>query len=274
MNTRYTLLFALAAGLVACKKDTGVGPPTPVASFSVAGMPDADVITVGTYDDIQVNGKAANAVSYQWNLGNDSTRTTRNPRFSYSKAGTYSLTLTVKNATGQQASVSKKVRVLNRVIRKVAVVDVSDRVSSPPHNNLTNAVMWVVIRLGEDNVSYPYQSVANPSFAAPIIYQSPAVPMPAATSLPYTFTLPTGLVVNLPALLSYPSSPAKKGQYKGVGYGLELYAKDAAGTYLLSSSYLPFYQSQAGSINGVGTDIQKNTFTARYGAIQLLGDFE
>jgi PKD repeat protein len=229
------------------------------------------VLTVATYDDIQLQDKSVNAVSYQWDLGNDSTTSTQNPRFYYKKPGTYTLTLTVQNASRQAVSVSKKVKVLDRVVKQVVIVDLSDRVGSP-QRHLVNPTVWAVVRLGGNRIAYSQQSASNPSFDAPIIYQSNKIAGLTAADLPYAFPVPGKLVVDFPAL-SYPYDAGRLG-YTGVGYGLELYAQDASGTYLLSSSYLPYYQSQAGGIGTVGTDIQRNAFNAVYGDVKLVGDFE
>lgn len=270
MNSRFTFLGVLLAGLAGCQQAPGPSQPGPVAKFAFVGS-TAEVLTVGTYDKVYLTDQSVNAATYRWDYGNDSLRTTANPQFSYTKPGTYTLTLTVQSDDKQTATVSKKVRVLDRVIKQVAIVDLADRVGSPPHN-LVNPTYWVVLRVGENGVKYPLQSIANPSFEAPIVYQSPKITGLTAASLPYAFTLPTKLVVDFPAFSYFPFG-TKLG-YSGVGYGLELYGQDATGTYLLSTSYLPYYRSQEGSIGSTGTDIQQNVFTAVYGDIRLIGDFE
>jgi PKD repeat protein len=270
MKAHVTLLSLVLAGLAGCQQAPSPSQPGPVAKFAFVGT-TADELTVATYDKVYLTDQSVNAVQYRWEYGNDSVRTTSSPSFYYAKPGTYTLTLTVQNASKQTATVSKKVRVLERVVKQVAIVDLSDRVGSPQHQ-LINPTYWAVIRVGENGVKYPTQSIANPSFNAPIVYESPKVSGLTLASLPYTFTLPSKLVVDYPALSYYPFG-TKLG-YSGVGYGLELYGQDATGTYLLSTSYTPYYQAQAGSIVGVGTDIQKNVFTAVYGNIRLVGDFE
>jgi len=260
----------VALGLAACQKEAVPGP-APVAKFAFAGSNNSETLTVATYDNVALTNQSVNATTYRWEYGNDSSRTTANPQFYYTKPGTYTLTLTVQNGSKQTATVSKKVRVLNRVIKQVAIVDLSDRVGSPQHH-LVNPTYWVVLRVGENNVTYPKQSLANPSFEAPVVYESPRIMGLTPASLPYTFNLPNGLVVDYPALSYYPLG-TKLG-YSGVGYGLELYGQDATGKYLLSTSYLPYYQSQAGSISGAGTSVQQNVFTATYGGVRLMGDFE
>ena len=58
------------------------------------------------------------------------------------------------------------------------------------------------------------------------------------------------------------------------GYGLELYARDAAGTYLLSSSYAASYIAQSGSLNAPVSDYGRNVFIMRYGNVSVVCDYE
>jgi hypothetical protein len=271
MRNTATLLGLVLSGLAGCQQAPSPSQPGPVAKFAFVDDSASDVLTVATYDPVTLTNQSVNAAAYRWDYGNDSVRTVANPQFHYAKPGIYTLTLTVQNASKQTATVSKKVRVLDRVVKQVAIVDLTDRIGSPSHV-LTNPTYWVVLRVGENGVKYPTQSLANPSFEAPIVYQSPKVTGLTTASLPYVFTLPTQLAVNFPAL-DYSPFGTKLG-YSGVGYGLELYGQDATGTYLLSTSFMPYYRSSEGSIERFGTDIQKNVFKAAYGDIRLIGDFE
>jgi|GEM_PF-4788208 len=271
MKTSYLALGLLA--LAACQKDPSPSSPTPAADFSFAGS-SADELTVATYDDVQLIDHSARASSYRYTLGNDSVRTTAAPRFYYTKPGTYTITLTVQGANKQTATATRRVRVLARVAKQVVIQNLNDEVNSPQHN-LVNGTYWVVVRLGENNVQYPRPTSGNPSFEAPILYQSPKVTLTQA-SLPYTFTLPTPLIINYPALRSIilPTVRNSLG-YTGVGYGLEVYEQDANGTvYLLTSSYLPYYRSPSGSITDYGTDFKQNILRVGYGGVYLKGDFE
>jgi len=160
------------------------------------------------------------------------------------------------------------------VAKQVVIQNLNDEANSPQHN-LVNGTYWVVVRLGENNAQYPRPASGAPSFEAPILYQSPKVALTPA-SLPYTFTLPTSLVINYPALRSS-TLPAVRNSlgYMGVGYGLEIYEQDANGTvYLLTSSYIPYYRSSSGNISEYGADLQQNIMRVGYGGIYLKGNFE
>lgn len=271
MTTRLALSLVAALGLASCQKEST--PPAPSVDFSFVGGSTTGEFTVPTYSDVHVLSQAPTAVAYRWDLGNDSVRTAQSPSFYYTRPGTYTVTLTVQGADRQTATVSKRVRVLERVAKQIVIQNLNDEANSPQHN-LVNGTYWVVVRLGENRTQYTQPTSGSPSFEAPILYQSPKVALTSA-SLPYAFTLPTPLVINYPALRSYTlPTVANRFGYAGVGYGLELYGQDANGTYLLTSSYIPYYRSQSGGISDNGTDFQKNVLQTGYGGVYLKGNFE
>lgn len=272
MKVNYLALSLLSLATAACQKDLSPIFPAPTADFAFAGS-SANDLTVATYDQVQLIDHSARAMSYRYTLGNDSVRTTAAPSFFYAKPGLYTVTLTVQGS-GQTATMSKRVRVVERVAKQVVIQNLNDEVNSPQHN-LPNGTYWVVVRLGENRTHYPQPANGNPSFEAPILYQSPKVTLTQA-NLPYAFTLPTPLIINYPALRSHTlqNSPNSLG-YAGVGYGLEVYEQDATGTiYLLTSSYVPYYRAQSGGITDFGTNFQQNILRVGYGGIYLSGDFE
>jgi len=273
MNVKYFALSWLALAAAACQKEPAPSYPAPTADFTFAGS-SAPELRVATYDNVQLVDRSTGAVSYRYALGNDSVRTSATPHFYYAKPGLYPVTLTVKGAGNQTATVTRRVRVLERVAKQVVIQNLNDEVNSPQHN-LVNGTYWVVVRLGANRTSYPQPTNGNPSFEAPILYQSPKVTLTQAM-LPYAFTLPTPLVLDFSALRAntLQNNPNSYG-YAGVGYGFEVYEQDASGTvYLLTSSYRPFYRSQSGGINEQGTDFERNILRVGYGGIYLSGDFE
>jgi PKD repeat protein len=275
MQKSLTTLSLAALALAACQKDPGPSSPAPVASFTFNGSgSEVEELTVATYNEVTLTDQSTKAVTYRYTLGNDSVRTTASPRFYYTKPGLYTVTLTVQGADKQTATATRRVRVLERVARQVVIQNLNDEVNSPQHK-LVDGTYWVVVRLGENNVRYPQPLNGNPSFEAPILYQSPKVKLTQA-SLPYAFSLPTPLTINYPALQSYTlQNVTNKLGYAGVGYGLEIYEQDANGTvYLLTSSYLPYYRTQSGGISDYGTDFQNKILQVGYGGIYLKGVFE
>ena len=55
---------------------------------------------------------------------------------------------------------------------------------------------------------------------------------------------------------------------------MELYAQDATGTYLASSSYQALYRAQAGNISILVADVARNRFIAQYSNVQLICDYK
>ncbi len=49
---------------------------------------------------VNFNNNATGATTYQWNFGNGATSTAANPNYTYTQAGTFTVTLIVRNATG------------------------------------------------------------------------------------------------------------------------------------------------------------------------------
>ncbi len=157
MRSKLLLVILFFTSLTSCKKSTVIdsGVP-PVVSFSVLGDTLNNVITMGTYDQYQTFTNASNASSYSWNFGNDSTSKLKNPVLWYPKSGTYTLTLTVQNEKGQKTSVSKTVKVLDRVIKQIVVRELLN------FNGAINPILnkpnvWAIIKLGANNTIILFQ---------------------------------------------------------------------------------------------------------------------
>lgn len=67
----------------------------PVAAFTAAPLSGKASLTV-TFTDKSTN----NPASWSWDFGDKSTSTDKNPVHKYTKAGKYTVSLTVKNAAG------------------------------------------------------------------------------------------------------------------------------------------------------------------------------
>ena len=267
---RFALISALA--LAACNKDSAPSQPAPVAGFSVVGVAPAAVISVGTYDPIRVTNTSTNATSYTWTLGNDSVKTGSDPGLlRYPKAGTYALTLTTRSADGQKTTVSRTVKVLDRVVKQLIIKGTRFENTSPPHA-FPHPTVWAVLRLGPNHVSYPTPTSPYVSYDAPVLFKSPLVPDPTSGQFPYTFPVPGKLVLDFAAINASFLSRTEWG-YTGVGYGLELYVQDDTGTYLTSSSYQTQYRSQAGSLTWQ-SDIEHNKFVVQYSNVELVCQYE
>jgi hypothetical protein len=248
----------------ACKKDNS-SLIAPIANFTVDGD-TSHSFTIGTYDQYSLINNSTNGDSFIWDLGNGTTSKDREIVLTYPKAGTYHLTLTAINKDGNKSVLSKSIKVVNPVLKQVVINRLNwnsgwGRPAEWPR--FTKANVWVEIVKAEPNQDYAVLS--NGSFDAPVIYKSPVASNIDSSAVPIVFDIPQKIVLDIPTLtLRY--------GYKGRGYGFNLYAQDATGTYLLSSNFW----------SGVGSvyrgSIPKNTFTIATGilgsSIDFNGDYE
>ncbi|TLZ51814.1 MAG: PKD domain-containing protein [Methanobacteriota archaeon] len=79
--------------------------PTPAFAWTAQG-------TTVTFQDLTTSGSSAIA-SYAWNFGDGSNSTQANPTRTYASSGNYTVTLTVKDENGLQASAGAQVNVQN-----------------------------------------------------------------------------------------------------------------------------------------------------------------
>ena len=75
-------------------------------SLLVSGQPSANFVANNQACDLSVSftNNAANANSYQWDFGDGSTSTQMNPTHTYASSGSYTVTLTAINGSGQAIS--------------------------------------------------------------------------------------------------------------------------------------------------------------------------
>jgi hypothetical protein len=116
-----TILFTFLAGLFfSCKKEKTFDP---IASFNFRND-TSSVFRMATYDTCTLFSNSINADSVLWNLGNGTTARGKSIVLSYPVSGTYNITLTVTNKEGKQSNLSKKVIVLDRVLKKIIIKQV------------------------------------------------------------------------------------------------------------------------------------------------------
>ena len=271
MQPKHLLILSLIAILASCQKSIDPGP-LPVAGFYTTADSAGGFLTMGTYDQYLLNDTSANAVSWHWDFGNDSTSDVRTPVLWYPRSGIYTLMLTVKNKAGVTSTTTRRVKVLDRYMKQLLITSFFPFWRTVGHS-LEHANLYAVIRLGQQGVRYPFPTTAGQSFDAPIIYQTPVV-VADSTQLPYTFTISGKQMVDIDAVMRFSTSYVAGSNYFNVGYGLELYAQDATGTYLLSSSYQFFYDAQSGSLRCPVADIRRNIFIMQYVNVQVICDYE
>ncbi len=102
-------------------------PVKPVASFSASPTSGNAPLKV-TFTD-----KSANSpTSWKWTFGDGKTSTSKSPAYTYSKAGKYTVSLTVKNAAGSSTKTIKNYIVANELKAPVAAFSASPRSGKAP----------------------------------------------------------------------------------------------------------------------------------------------
>ncbi len=165
MKVLLTGLF-LSLLVFACKDDDMEGLLPPAAEFSYTPGTLVQGVQVLFYaDPTEGSGEI---VEWHWNFGDaaNSTSTKRNPYFTFASAGTYNVTLTVKNGAGTTFDVTKSVEV-----------------AEPPKEFLSS-VVWAfnnnttVSRLnegssspviGDDGTIYYLEGYANPTSNSKVV---------------------------------------------------------------------------------------------------------
>ncbi len=101
-------LLVAAGGLTACS----LLDPPPQADFSwtpSAPQAGAEIQFTDNSKDQGSPFSSAGVKTWSWNFGDDASSPSQSPRHTYSKGGTYSVTLTVTDASGGTNSVTKQI---------------------------------------------------------------------------------------------------------------------------------------------------------------------
>lgn len=181
-----------------CKKDiTNI----PEAAFSFRGD-TSSVFKMATYDTCTLVNNSINSDSTFWDMGNGQTSMDKNLILTYTNSGTYTIKLTVKSKNGQQTSATKKVVVLDRVLKKIIIKKVYwDTVpNSLPHFNAVwpassqAAVFVKVQKLAAGDSIVPYSGIMPNSS---VLYESPVIEnVSNNTTVPIEINVPGKFVVD------------------------------------------------------------------------------
>ena len=107
----------------------------PISAFKINGD-TISVIKIATADKININSKSINSDSLFWSFGDGRTSNDSVFQLSYTKSGTYTLTLTAKNKDGQTSISKKKIIVQDRVLKGIEI----DNVDWDPKNLYSNYI--------------------------------------------------------------------------------------------------------------------------------------
>ncbi|WP_316838379.1 PKD domain-containing protein [Pedobacter gandavensis] len=157
------LILLLSAGLFSCKKE--IAQPLPTAEFSFNKDLEQHPFPLGI--SIPLTNNATNAVSYLWDLGYGKTSTEKEPKFEAEKPGTYTVSLSVKNADGKIATSKKEVKVLQLLSGKITL----ERLNLD-HINMDKADVW--LEISEIN-NRTYTTLPDGTIPGKLIFKSPVL---------------------------------------------------------------------------------------------------
>lgn len=256
---RFLFAIILAAAFTACKKEEK-GLISPVTNFHFSRS-NADEIRIGTTDTAGLISLATNASSISWDLGDGRTLAEPKPVISYTKPGTYTIILTAKASNGAVSTATKKIIVLDRVLKNIVINNVfwnnTDARFAEAGWPLTDAAdIYVKIQRLDAN-QFP-SGIFSPN--APVVYQSSAL-----TNI-YKVTN-TSLSINVTGKIVLDHVPLLDRRYI-----INLMAKNTAGEYVLVNNWF------SGSYQSITVDdITKNTFVVNVGLLSAMAlnfDFE
>ena len=250
--------------LGSCKKEIITEPQKPQASFSFRGD-TASVFEIVTNDTCTLVNNSVNADSSFWDLGNGNVSKKKGLVLTYSKSGTYYVKLTVTNSEGLRSSVTKTVKVVDRVLRKI-IIKTAYWDTIPNHIPNFNA-MWPtsstagvfvqIQKFSEGDSTAPYGLLPN----SPILYKSPII-----NNVYWNTTTP--IVIDVPGKFVVDKNMLLNGTFR-----VFLMAKDSNNViYNLQSSL------QSGASFGIQQEnLQKNTFiflSSAFSIVEFDCDFE
>lgn len=254
-----SIILLLAILFVACKKEKS--QPLPTADFTFSHN-TTNELRLGTTDTTMLIGSINNAFSISWDLGDGRKSIEKSLVLAYQKSGVYTVKLSARSSDGQSVTVSKKVTVLDRVLKTIVINKVywnnTDLQFAQAGWPLTNtADIYVKIQQLQGNDVYVKGGfVPN----APVIYESPVIKnVPSSTTTPLTIKVTPKVILDKPLVLKST-------------YLISLIAKNTTGEYVLFSNWF------SGSEQMVRSDsITKNTFTiytSFFSSMDLYLDFE
>ncbi len=120
---RPLLLLSILA-LTACNGGDDTPPIIPVAIF----LQDRDVIEVG--EAVTFTNESESAESFLWDFGDNGSSTDENPVHTYTRRGTFTITLTTTSITGDEATFTSSIVVGRRWVVGIGISSISEVNSS------------------------------------------------------------------------------------------------------------------------------------------------
>src|SRR3954471_15848382 len=179
MKKHFAIIISIIIFQYSCKKDTA-SPEHPTAVFSIGGQSGGFNITytdtsfiIGTHDALVLTSQSTNADSITWNFGNGKKSNSKNTLLTYDSAGNYNVILTAYNKNGTQSLASKKVTVMERVLKGISINNLDLNKFSPGQNGLpifTKLNLWLEIKFSQSSTD---ATTSNGDILAPVVFKSP-----------------------------------------------------------------------------------------------------
>ena len=198
MKANLTILMLIIAFLFGCKKDVMT---TPIAAFTFR-TDTSSAFKMATYDTCTLFNSSVNSDSSFWDLGNGNISRDKNLILTYTNSGMYLVKLTVKNKEGVETSVTKKVFVLDRVLKRIIIKSVFwDTIpNSIPNFNAvwpTSSKADIFVQVQKFSLSdsiVPYSGILPNS---PVLYKSPIIQnISNHTTTPIVIDVPNKFIVD------------------------------------------------------------------------------
>jgi PKD repeat protein len=225
---RYLFISLFCLAVISCKKETEPVPEA-VSEFYLG----SEVVKEST--TITPINVSKDAVSYLWDFGNGETSTQEIPSIYFGKGGTYTVSLTVKNAAGVSTTSQRKIKVLTPMVKKIMIEDLIEwdgsRLTYQTLKRFKGGDVWLEIYKPLNTESYNQLPGTNNGQASgypdyPLYYRSPVY-----KNVPANFTGP--VVIEVPDAISL---TGKNSSDKGYKYTFAVFVQDDKGKHLLFTS--------------------------------------
>ncbi|MFC4143498.1 PKD domain-containing protein [Pedobacter mendelii] len=249
-----------------CKKEPVVNY-SPVLNFGIYNidrnenliLDTSTNITIATNELFSIKNLSANTTSYILDFGDGQTSIQKEPVLSYKQPGTYTLTLSAVGENGLKNSVTKKIKVLERVLKKIIINSLNWNSNLSSNLNWSNdktADVYVEIKSLSANQSPQFN---NGDFNGETFYKTSITKNIKQNQTPIEFDVKTKKVLDMTSMV--------KGKY-----GFNLYTEDPSVKYLLLSTWA----SGVGYNYKCNVDSNKFVVTSSFNgnSIQFIFDYE
>lgn len=227
-----SLFFVMAVAISACKKEN-IAPITPSVNFGLTHVIDiynrsavdtSDIIKIAAYDRLPLSNLTKNGNSVKWDLGDGTISSKDSPDLYFTKAGEYTVSLTATSTTGETVTRSKKIKVLDRVLKmiKISALNFNSSFTTSPNWPLSQVanVQAVIKKIGTKD----YPTYADGDYLGENVYQSAALPTVSTIAKPIEIPITEKVILDMEALRS--------GKY-----GFNIYASANQSRYVITSNW-------------------------------------